>query len=39
MINKIEKSIAATLAAAVVLSPTILVIYVVNYFINIISLL
>lgn len=39
MRNKIEYAIAATLAAAVVLSPTLLTVYTVGYFIKLISVL
>lgn len=39
MKERITTSIAATLAAAVVLSPTLLTVYTLNYFIKIISLL
>ena len=39
MKNKIENMAAATLAAAVVLSPTLLTVYTLNYFIKIISIL
>lgn len=39
MKNKIENMTAATLAAAVVLSPTLLTAYTLNYFIKLISLL
>ena len=39
MRDKIETSIAATLAAAVVLSPTYIAIQIIGYFIKLISLL
>lgn len=39
MKNKIENAMAATLAAAVVLSPTLLIFYTLEYFIKLISLL
>ena len=39
MKERIETSIAATLAAAVVLSPTLLTAYTLNYFIKLVSLL
>jgi hypothetical protein len=39
MKNKIENMVAATLAAAVVLSPTYVAIQIILYFINLISLL
>lgn len=39
MRNKIENLAAATLAAAVVLSPTYVTIQIILYFVNIISLL
>ena len=39
MKDKFENAIAATLAAAVVLSPTVLTVYTLAYFIKIISIL
>ena len=39
MIDKIETYLAATMAAAMVLSPTIIAVYIIGYFIKIISLL
>ena len=39
MKNKIEYAMAATLAAAVVLSPTLLTVYTVGYFIKLVSVL
>ena len=39
MKDKIENMAAATLAAAVVLSPTILTVYTVSYFIKLFSIL
>ena len=39
MKNKIEYAMAATLAAAVVLSPTLLTVYTLGFFIDLVSVL